>query len=128
MLVFATTLTAGTLENQGKAWLDAQKDPAEINVNGTWKSPEFGDFTLSQAAGSRDVTGSTGSYELTGVVSGKEVFLLFCDQRGTVDYCAVMESEGESSLAGKYHYRTSRIVNHSGLCQEKGSALHLKKQ
>ena len=128
MLVFATSLNAGTLENQGKAWLDAQTDPAAINVNGTWKSPEFGELNLSQAEGSREVTGSGGSYEFTGVVSGKQLFLLFCDQRGTVNYCAVLNSEGDNSLAGKYHYRTSRLVNRGGLCQEKSSPLHMRKQ
>jgi hypothetical protein len=128
MLVFATALMAGSLENQGKAWLDAQTDPAEINVSGAWKSSVFGDLSLSQAAGSREVTGRGGAYELTGVVSGKELFLLFGDQRGTVNYCAVLNSEGDNSLAGNYHYRTSRIVNRGGLCQEKSYPISMKKQ
>ena len=128
LLVFAASLSAGTLENKGQAWLDAQTDPAAINVSGTWKSSVFGELSLSQAAGSREVTGSGGAYELTGVVSGKELFLLFGDQRGTVNYCAVLNSEGDNSLAGTYHYRTSRIVNRGGLCQEKSYPISMKKQ
>jgi hypothetical protein len=127
LLVFAASLSAGTLENKGQAWLDAQTDPAAINVSGTWDS-DFGIIHLDQAAGSRDVSGTQGNYALKGVVSGKQLFLLFGDQRGTVNYCAVLNSEGGNSLAGKYHYRTSRLVNRGGLCQEKSYPMSLKKQ
>src|ERR1035437_371347 len=116
VFIFATALTAGTLEKQGKAWLDAQKDPAAINISGTWSS-EFGELRLDQAAASRDVSGTGGGYELTGVVSGKRLYLLFATHRGTVDYCAIVSSESDNVLTGDYHSRTSRLG--SGLCQEK---------
>ena len=127
LLVFAASLSAGTLENKGQAWLDAQTDPAAMNVSGAWDS-DFGIIHLDQAVGSRDVSGTQGNYVLKGVVSGKQLFLLFGDQRGTVNYCAVLNSEGGNSLAGKYHYRTSRLVNRGGLCQEKSYPMSLKKQ
>ncbi|MGA2004178.1 MAG: hypothetical protein ABSG70_12390, partial [Terriglobales bacterium] len=44
---FPTSLTAGSVEDKGKAWLDAQKDPAQINVSGEWDS-EFGGLYLKQ--------------------------------------------------------------------------------
>lgn len=39
------SLTAAKVEVEGKAWLDAQKDPAAINVNGAWDSDEWGHCT-----------------------------------------------------------------------------------
>jgi len=49
---FPTPLPAAKVEVEGKAWLDAQKDPPEMNVNGVWDSEEWGDFHLTQAEGS----------------------------------------------------------------------------
>jgi hypothetical protein len=113
------------VEVEGKAWLDAQKDPAEINVNGAWDSEEWGDFHLNQSEGSREVRGNGGGYELVGVVSGKRVFLLFF-ANDTVDYCATLSPNGENSLAGTYSNRKSRL--HSGLCQEKSRPMNMKRQ
>src|SRR5580692_2465151 len=84
---FPTSLTAAKVEVEGKAWLDSQKDAAEINVNGAWDSEEWGAFHLIQAQGSREVSGNGGGYEITGVVSGKRLFMLFSEKH-TVEYCA----------------------------------------
>jgi hypothetical protein len=127
VLVMSVALSAGTLESQGKAWLDAQKEPAAVNVNGTWDS-EFGVLYLDQAEGSRDVAGNGGGYELKGVVSGKQLYLLFFIGHGTVDYCAVMTSGNDNSLTGKYHNRVTRLRFGSGLCQEKGRSINLRKK
>ena len=127
VLVFATALTAGTLENQGKAWLDAQKDPAAINVDGTWISEEFGDLHLSQDTGSRDVRGVGGGYGLTGVVSGKSLYLLFTSGR-TVEYCAILNSGSGNSLAGTYSNRLSRLRFGAGLCQGKSRPMYMSKK
>ncbi|HEY1208942.1 MAG TPA: hypothetical protein VGE85_06220 [Terracidiphilus sp.] len=129
LFVFATSSNAGTLENQGRAWLDAQKDPALINVSGTWKSSAFGDLSLTQAAGSRDVSGDGGGYDLTGVVSGKSLYLVFSTKRhGTADYCAVVSAETDTVLSGEYFNRLSRLRFGAGLCQQHGRTLHMKKQ
>lgn len=53
---FPTSLGAAKVEVEGKAWLDSQKDRAEINVNGVWDSEEWGTFHLKQSEGSRDVS------------------------------------------------------------------------
>jgi hypothetical protein len=126
-LVIATTLHAGSLENQGKTWLDAQKDPPAIDVNGTWSS-EFGDLYLTQSAGSRDVNGNGGGYELTGVVSGKRLYLLFSNHHGTVEYCAVESSESDNRLAGSYSDRQTRLRLGMGLCQQKSRAMFMNKK
>ena len=115
------SLSAGTVEDQGKAWLDAQKDPAAINVD------EFGDLHLSQDAGSRDVQGAGGGYGLMGIVSGKSLYLLFTSGR-TVEYCAVLSSGSGNSLSGTYSNRVSRLRFGSGLCQEKSRRMYMSKK
>ena len=127
VLAFSTALYAGSLENQGKAWLDKQKDPVAINVSGVWES-EFGELRLDQATGSRDVSGSGGGYNLAGVVSGKRLYLLFATKSGTVDYCAVVSSESDSILSGEYYNRLSRLRMGEGLCQEKSRRLLMHKK
>jgi hypothetical protein len=122
---FPTSLTAAKVEVEGKAWLDAQKDPAAINVNGAWDSDEFGALHLLQTDGSRDVSGNGGGYEITGVVSGTRLFMLFGSSH-TVDYCAVLSANGDSSLMGTYSDRKSRL--HSGLCQEKSRPMNMTRK
>jgi len=119
---------AGSLENQGKAWLDAQTEPAAINVSGNWDS-EFGNMHFLQVPGSREVSGIGGGYELTGVVSGKRLFLLF-SIGGSVDYCATMSYESDSSLIGTYSNRVSRHQSKKGLCQgpEKSRPIYMSKK
>jgi hypothetical protein len=122
---FPTSLPAAKVEVEGKAWLDSQKDPAEINVNGVWDSEEWGDFHLSQSEGSREVSGNGGGYHIVGVVSGKRLFMLFSEKH-TVEYCATLSPNGENSLAGTYSNRKSRL--HSGLCQESSRPMNMKKR
>ena len=122
---FPTSLTAAKGEIEGKAWLDSQKDPAEINVNGTWDSDEWGTFHLVQTGGSREVSGNGGGYVITGVVSGKSLFMLFSARRG-LEYCATMSPSGENSLIGTYSNRKTLL--HSGACQEKSRPMNMKKQ
>src|ERR1700689_3070337 len=98
---FSTSLAAAKVEVEGKAWLDSQKDSAEINVNGAWDSEEWGAFHLTQSEGSREVGGNGRGYVITGVVSGKSLFMLFSARRG-VEYCATLSPNGENSLIGTY--------------------------
>jgi hypothetical protein len=76
---------AATVEDKGRVWLDDHKDPPEMNVSGTWNSDEWGALHLNQAEGSRDVSGIVNSYFLTGVVSKKQLFLLFHTDGGSVE-------------------------------------------
>ena len=122
---FPTSVPAAKVEVEGKAWLDAQKDPPAMNVNGTWNSDDWGAFHLIQAEGSREVSGNGGGYEIAGVVSGKHLFMLF-STRHTVDYCATVSLNGENTLTGTYSNRKSRL--HSGLCQESSRPMNMKKQ
>lgn len=121
-MVFILTvgLSAGNLETKGKAWLGAHSEAAAINVNGVWYAKAWGKIVLDQAQGSRDLTGKGDGWDVSGVVSGKQVFLLF-SHHGGVAYSAELTSEGENSLNGSY----SR-----GLMSDKtkGKSMRLTKQ
>jgi hypothetical protein len=121
---FPASLTAAKVEDEGRAWLDAQKDPPAINVNGRWDSEEWGVLHLIQSEGTRDVSGNGGGYDITGAVSGKRLFMLLSSNR-TVAYCAILSPDGDNSLAGSYSNRKSRL--HSGLCQEKTRPMNMMK-
>ncbi len=120
VLMLAVGLSAKNLDTKGKAWLDAHSEAAAINVNGNWHAKEWGKIVLNQAQGSKDLTGRGDGWDITGVVSGKQVFLLFSN-RGTVVYSAELTSESETSLNGSYS---------KGFMSEKtkGKSMHLTKQ
>jgi len=101
VLILAVGLSARNLETKGKAWLDAHSEAAAINVNGDWHAKEWGKIVLNQAQGSRELTGRGDGWDITGVVSGKQVVLLF-SHHGGVAYSAQLTSEGETSLNGSY--------------------------
>jgi hypothetical protein len=100
-LVLNVGLTAKDLDTKGKAWLDAHSEPAAVNVNGSWHEKDWGTVVLLQAEGGRDVTGDGDGWAITGVVSGKQVFLLF-SQKGTVAYTAELTWESDKSINGSY--------------------------
>lgn len=120
VLMLAVGLSAKNVDTKGKAWLDAHTEAAAVNVNGDWHAKEWGKIVLNQAQGSRDLTGRGDGWDITGVVSGKQVFLLF-SHHGGVAYSAELTSESETSLNGSY----SR-----GFMSEKtkGRSMHLTKQ
>lgn len=114
--------------DRGKAWLDAQKDPPAMNVTGAWNSEEWGDLSLIQTQGSRDVRGNAPGYELTGVVSGRRLFLLFHNRKGKVDYCATLDTAADNKLSGGYSDRVTRLRFGHGLCQEKSRPMQMIKK
>ena len=122
---FPLSLTAVKGEVEGKAWLDAQNDPAAINVGGTWVSDEWGTFHLLQAEGSREVSGNGAGYVITGVVSGKQLFMLFVSRRA-LNYCATLTPNGEKSLIGTYTNRKTLL--HSGDCRESTRPMNMTKE
>ncbi len=81
VLVCASALNAGSLEKQGKDWLDKQTDPLQ-SMSVAHGSSDFGGLRLDQVTGSRDVSGQGGGYNLDGVVSGKSLFMLFATNHG----------------------------------------------
>jgi hypothetical protein len=126
-LFLATPADAAKVEGRGREWLDEHKDTPQVNVTGTWQSPDWGTLQLTQAAGSRDVSGTDSKYELTGAVSGKELYLLFAKSNGTVAFCAVLISESDSLLNGTYSYRVTMLRLGHGLCQGKSYRMKMTK-
>lgn len=101
VLILNVGLSAKDLETKGKAWLDTHSEPAAVNVNGNWHEKDWGTVVLLQTEGSRDVTGDGDGWAITGVVSGKKIFLLF-SQKGTVAYTSELTWESDKSLNGSY--------------------------
>jgi hypothetical protein len=102
-LILATALAGQKLESEGKAWLNSNKEPADVNVNGKWHAGEWGLITLNQATGGRDVTGNASGdgLDILGVVSAAKVFLVF-SRTGNVKYSIEVSPEGSNVLAGQY--------------------------
>jgi hypothetical protein len=127
-LFLAIPADAGKVEGAGREWLDEHKDSPQMNVTGTWDSPDWGKtLSLTQVDGSRDVSGTDTKFELTGVVSGKILYLLFAHGNGGVGFCATLTSDSDGSLTGMYSYRVTRIKLGHGLCQSKGYPLRMKR-
>jgi hypothetical protein len=120
VLLLVTSLNAKDLEAKGKEWLDTHSGAPAINVTGNWHEKSWGTVVLHQAPDGRDVTGDGDGWDITGVVSGKQVFLLF-SHKGKVNYSAQLTSEGDSSLNGSYE---------KGFMRDgaKGRSMHLTKQ
>lgn len=83
----------------GRAWLSDQVFPAEINVNGTWKSSDWGKAYLGQTG--RAVNGYLGSYIVEGVVSGRKAYLLARDGDWYY-YSIVLDMPAPDLLLGYY--------------------------
>lgn len=132
VIVFAFFLafpaTAGKVEGAGQEWLDQHKDAPQMNVTGTWESQDWNNpLSLTQSKGSREVSGSDKKFELSGVVSGKSLFLLFANSKGSVSFCATLNSDSDGSLSGTYSYHVTRLKLGHGLCQEKSYPLRMKR-
>lgn len=103
MMVFAFTvlLHGQNEEKEGKAWLDANTNPPAMNVTGLWVGRDWGNVSLNQREGGRWIIGTGDGWDISGVVSGKEVYLLFC-HNGKIAYSAKLTAEGASQLTGIY--------------------------
>jgi len=127
-LFLAFPVVAGKVEGRGREWLDEHKDSPLVNVTGTWTSSDWsGPLTLTQAEGSREVSGTDRRFELTAVVSGRSLYLLFAHDNGTVGFCATLTADSDDSLIGTYSYPVSRLKLGHGLCQDKGYRLRMKR-
>lgn len=82
------------------AWLSDQVLPAEINVSGNWRSPDWGRTFLSQS-GDGKVNGYLGEYIVEGVVSGRKAYLLARDGEWYY-YSIILERPAPELLLGYY--------------------------
>ncbi len=102
VLFLAIALPGQKVETAGKAWLNSNKEPAAVNVDGKWHAGEWGLITLNQADRSRDVTGAVENWDILGVVSASKVFLLVSKKNGAIMYSMELSPEGANALAGSY--------------------------
>ncbi len=100
-VILTIPLSAGNLTTKGRAWLDAQGQNAAADVSGVWYSKGWGTIVLHQAPGSRELTGKDGGLEVSGVVVGRQVRLLF-SQRDKVVYSAELTLDADGALSGEY--------------------------
>jgi hypothetical protein len=98
---FISTASGQSVDKEGKAWLDACPDAAALNVTGLWKDPKWGVISLNQHQDSREVVGSGDGWDISGVVSGNSVCLLF-SSHDRVAYSAKLTAEGAAQLSGEY--------------------------
>jgi hypothetical protein len=99
--LIAVAANAAKVEKEGKAWLAPHSDPATINVKGTWYDKNWGNVQLNQAEGANQVSGRGDGWDVTGVVSGNRVYLLF-SSKGTIKYSAVLTAVNDYTLEGGY--------------------------
>ena len=84
---------------RGQNWLDSKKDNPQVNVSGTWTSPEWGTARFKQE--NRNVEGVLGDYPVKGVVSGTTFYLLMYSG-GKADYSAVLMASDNNTFKGSY--------------------------
>jgi hypothetical protein len=72
-----------------------------MNVTGIWDGGDWGLVSLNQHQGGRRIIGTADSWDVTGIVSGKTVYLLIW-KKDTIAFSAKLTIEGTSQLTGVY--------------------------
>jgi hypothetical protein len=101
VVAFTIIMYGQMLDKEGKAWLDPNTDPPAINVTGIWDTHTWGRVSLNQREGSRRIIGAGDGWDISGVVSGKDVYLLFSN-KDKIAYSAKLTSDGPSHMTGVY--------------------------
>jgi len=84
---------------QGENWLASKTDKPEMDVSGTWTSPEWGRATFKQDG--KNVTGVLGDYPARGVVSGNVLYLMmYAGEKA--DYFAELKATDLNNFNGVY--------------------------
>jgi hypothetical protein len=93
----------GVSMNKGENWLTSKTDKPEMDVSGTWYSPEWGEAILKQEE--NRITGTIGDYPVKGVISGKGLYLMMYSGE-IVHYFAELKEVDKDMFTGlysKYH-------------------------
>ena len=91
--------SCGVPMTKGEFWLASKTDKPEMNVSGTWSSPEWGDAILKQEG--RDITGTLGDYPVKGVASGNALYLMMYSG-DKVHYFAELRAADKNTFKGLY--------------------------
>lgn len=92
---------AQRVDREGRTWLSTCSDPAALNVTGVWNDPKWGNITMNQHQESRQIIGSGDGWNISGVVSGKSVCLLFYNG-DKISYSAKLTADASGALSGGY--------------------------
>jgi hypothetical protein len=88
-------------QTDANAWLNASTETAAVNVTGIWNGGDWGLVSLTQQQGGRRIIGTADGWDVTGVVSGKTVYLLLW-KKDTVAFSAKLSIDGTGQLTGVY--------------------------
>ena len=113
-------VSCGVAMTKGRTWLDSKKDNPEINISGTWASPEWGTARFKQE--NRNVEGILGDYPVKGVVSGNTIYLLMYSGN-KVDYSAELKLSEDNTFKG--FYSKYAIVDESETASKRKMSLKL---
>jgi hypothetical protein len=92
-------ISCGVAMTKGQIWLDSKRDNPEVNVSGTWSSPEWGLARFKQE--NRNVEGVLGDYPAKGVVSGYTLYLLMYSG-DKAHYSAELKALDNNTFKGSY--------------------------
>lgn len=84
---------------KGENWLASKTDKTEMNVSGSWMSPEWGDAKLIQQG--RNIAGTLGDYPVKGTVSGNDLYLLMYSG-DKIHYFAELKAADNNTFKGLY--------------------------
>ena len=99
----------------GEAWLQSHsKRPARANFKGVYYSPNWNLAILKQREGK--LTGYIGSYNVKGIVSGENAYLLLIDD-SWVDYTMILQRKNYEIIEGSYSSRVPFSEKHSARVQ-----------
>lgn len=98
--------SCGVTITKGDNWLASKTDKSEVDVTGTWSSPEWGVAILKQE--DKYISGVLGDYPVKGVASGNGLYLLMYSG-STVHYFAELKAVDKSNFKGLYSTKYGEI-------------------
>lgn len=84
---------------KGENWLASKTEKTEMNVSGSWMSPEWGDAKLVQQG--QNITGTLGDYPVKGTVSGNDLYMLMYSG-DKIHYFAELRAADKNTFKGLY--------------------------
>ena len=91
--------SCGVPMTKGDNWLASKTDKPEMDVSGSWSSPEWGVAKLKQE--DKYITGMLGDYPVRGVASGNGLYLMMYSG-DRVHYFAELKAADKNTLKGLY--------------------------
>lgn len=91
---------------KGENWLASKTAKPDMDVSGTWYSPEWGDAKFKQEG--KNITGTIGDYPVKGVVGGNDLYLVMYSG-DKIHYFAELKAADKNTLKGLYSEKYGAI-------------------